>query len=420
MDKLKFIYLFDFFLNLAIYVISPFLAIYARSLSFSESFIGIFSGILSFSAFFGFIFSFFIRKNEYFFKQAFLTSLFIYGFSWLLFFYAKTEFLFLLITIILTISGGIFNLLYTSFILKSLSGKTERFVNISFTFASAYIISSLVSGFIISKYGFIYPLFFFPFLIFIFLILFFFKIEEKIKIKVEKMETNFKISKNFLKFTSLLAFFYFAVGISSPYFPILLTEEMKLTSFDWAIVGIVEMLSFIILFPSIRLIAKKYTPKTLLLFSTFFISFIPLVWVITKNYLIILLFSIISGISWRIFSFSYLSYLSLITKNYFSLGLFSVSINLAYSLGSFVSSIIISFFDLEALFYTSSLLRFFSCILFLSLEKKKLNVEEFLKELGTIVFSSFNILTEIFEKWFKLILPKSQILSPLYPQKSHS
>jgi predicted MFS family arabinose efflux permease len=152
------------------------------------------------------------------------------------------------------------------------------------------------------------------------------------------------------------------------------------------------MVSFILFFSSILRISNQYSSKTLLFFSTFLISTIPLFWVITKNYTLILFYSVIAGIAWRIFSIGTYSYVSNIVSSKFEIGLLSFIGSVSLALGSFTSSLILQFSSLEAIFYISFIFRFFSSLLFLTLKKQKIGIEDLKKEFVTV----FTLLKEIF------------------------
>jgi MFS family permease len=381
------IYIFAFLLHFSNNLILPFTSLYLYSLNLPVEVIGRFISILNFSSVFGFIASIFLSKYKNVSFTIFQISLFIYGISILFLFYSKSYILLFFSILSLSISGGIFTLLYQWFLVSNFK-KTKVFSFENLTYAIAYILSTIISGILIKNYGFNYLIFLLSFSSILFSLL----ILSQLKLKIVEEKFEFFISEEFKKFLIIFSLFYFSVGIASPYFSIFIVRNLNLSALEWSIVGIVEMVSFILFFSSILKIFKKYSTKTLLFFSTFLISTIPLFWVITKNYFLILLYSIISGIAWRIFSIGTYSFISKIVKSKFEIGLLSFLSSLFLSLGSLFSSIILHFFPFSSVFYVSFIFRLFSSFLFLTLKKEKIDLKE-IKENFVLIFK---LLKEIF------------------------
>jgi len=381
------IYIFIFLTNFAVNLIFPFISLYLYSLNLPEEKIGKLMSILNLSTAFGFIASLILSKYERISYLVFQISLFLYGISFLLLFYSKS-FTFLVFSILfLSIIGGISFLLYNWFIISVLR-KKSKFAFHELIYAISYIFSVIISGIIIKYFGFRYFLFLLPF----FSLLFSLLILSQLKVKMRKERFEFSFSEKFKKFLISYSIFYFSLGIASPFFPIFLVKILNLSALEWSIVGIVEMISFILFFSSILEISKKYSSKSLLFFSTFLISTIPLFWVITKNYILILFYSIISGISWRIFSIGVYSFVSQSVKSKFEIGALSFIGSITLSLGTLFSSFLLSFCSLEVIFLISFIFRFFSSILFLTLKKEKISLKEFEEGFLTV----FTILRELF------------------------
>jgi hypothetical protein len=287
-----------------------------------------------------------------------------------------------------SITGGISYLLYSWLLISKFKGNASGFSFENLTYAISYILSTLISGIVIKSFGFQYFLFVLPFSSILFSLLILSRIDVKTK------DENFSIflSQEFKKFLMVYSIFYFSVGIASPFFSIFIVKNLGLSALEWSLVGIIEMISFILFFSSILRISKQHSSKTLLFFSTFLISTIPLFWVITKNYILILFYSIIAGIAWRIFSIGTNSYVSRIVSSKFEIGLLSFISSISLALGSFISSLILQFSSLEAIFYISFIFRFFSSLLFLTLKKQKISIEDLKKEFVTV----FTLLKEIF------------------------
>jgi MFS family permease len=380
-------YIFTFLLHFANNLILPFISLYLYSLNIPVEVIGRFISILNFSSVFGFIASIFLSKYKNVSFTIFQISLFIYGISILFLFYSKSYILLFFSILSLSIAGGIFTLLYQWFLVSNFK-KTTVFSFENLTYAIAYILSTIISGILIKNYGFSYLIFLLSFSSILFSLL----ILSQLKLKIVEEKFEFFISEEFKKFLIIFSLFYFSVGIASPYFSIFIVRNLNLSALEWSIVGIVEMVSFILFFSSILKIFKKYSTKTLLFFSTFLISTIPFFWVITKNYLLILLYSIISGIAWRIFSIGTYSFISKVVKSKFEIGLLSFLSSLFLSLGSLFSSIILHFFPFSSVFYVSFIFRLFSSFLFLTLKKEKIDLKE-IKENFVLIFK---LLKEIF------------------------
>ena len=382
------IYLFTFLFNFANNLISPFISLYLYSLNFPEGVIGKLIGILNFSSAFGFIASIFLSKHKNLSFVVFQISLFLYGVSFLLLFYSKSFISLLFSVLIFSITGGISYLLYSWLLISKFKGNASGFSFENLTYAISYILSTLISGIVIKNFGFQYFLFILPFSSILFSLL----ILSRIDVKTKEEKFSISISQEFKKFLMVYSIFYFSVGIASPFFSIFTVKILQLSALEWSLVGIIEMISFILFFSSILRISKQHSSKTLLFFSTFLISTIPLFWVITKNYILILFYSIISGIAWRIFSIGTNSYVSNIVSSKFEIGLLSFISSVSLALGSFISSLILQFSSLEAIFYISFIFRFFSSLLFLTLKKQKIGIEDLKKEFVTV----FTLLKEIF------------------------
>jgi len=382
------IYFFTFLFNFANNLISPFISLYLYSLNFPESVIGRFIGILNFSSAFGFIVSIFLSKYKNLSFVVFQISLFLYGVSFLLLFYSKSFVSLLFSLLFFSVTGGISYLLYSWLLVSKFKGNPSGFSFESLTYAISYILSTLISGIIVKSFGFQYILFILPFSAILFSLL----VLSQIEVKIKEEKFSIFLSQEFRKFLMIYSIFYFSVGIASPFFSIFIVKILKLSALEWSLVGIIEMISFILFFPSILKISKQYSSKTLLFFSTFLISTIPLFWVTTKNYILILFYSIISGIAWRIFSIGTNSYVSSIVSSKFEIGLLSFISSVSLALGSFISSLILQFSSLKAIFYISFIFRFFSSLLFLTLKKQKINIEDLKKEFVTV----FTLLKEIF------------------------
>ncbi len=404
MKDLKEIYLIQFIFTFSLNIAGNFLSIYIYSLKFSTQLIGYVNAIIVLDSVFGVIFSFLFKIFNR--RKTFLIYLLILNaLSWFILIY-PSEIIFLVHAILRAISEGVISVLISLYIFQNTEEKNRIYISSNWVFirAIAYIISTSLGALIINSFGFKDILFIIPFLLLSLSVVYVeryinfkeikeFKIIQKIKNEINEIKTD----KNYLHYSLLIFSFYFAVGVASGYFSVFLVDKLKESVMTWTVIGIIEMLTFISLKSAIDYTLPKFGERKILIISTFLISLIPLVWVASKNIFIILLFSFISGISWKIFDLASFSYLGKLAENSeFKISFFYLIISIAVSLGNFVGGTI-SIYGLEIVFYISFLLRFFSSLLFLTLIEQKRKI---------FIFEPLFLTGEFFGDLFEKIIPK--------------
>ena len=167
------------------------------------------------------------------------------------------------------------------------------------------------------------------------------------------------MSKEFVSFLIIYSLFLFSVGISSPYFSILLIDTLKLKPIHWSSIIVIETLSMLTFSNEIIKMIKKFGYVKVFLFSTFFISLNPLIWVYFKDFKIILIWSVVSGIGWYTFNTASLAYLTKMLRinSEMRAGIFYLISGVFLSFGYFLGSSFLKCFSLSFIFYFSSLPR---------------------------------------------------------------
>ncbi|MEM5882200.1 MAG: MFS transporter [Candidatus Aenigmatarchaeota archaeon] len=411
----KKVYTIEFFLDVASQFIVPFVTFYAIYLGFSNIFIGIFNAMLSVSYVLTFFISLFLINSQII-KRVFSISLLIWGISFVMLYYSFSETLFLISIFLRTISSSIISACYTWLISKIFRKNTfEKISNLSIIYTSITLFATIFSGILIKEYGYFQFIFYIPLIFSIFSII----VLEKIKI-VDK-DKNYSVNKNpldYIKGNILQNFidkklknyaislftFYFSVGIASSFFPVFLKKVLGLSEFEWALITCVEMISFLLFFSAIKNVKKTFSILTLFGVSTFIISLIPLVWIVSKNLIVIILFSFFSGIAWQLFSILHLTYVS---KNFGiinKISFLNIFIGLGLMLGNLIGGII-SEINLEYVFYISFVFRFFSSYLFTSfISRRTISISDIYKNVF-ISLDFFAYLLKEFAIQFKSLAP---------------
>lgn len=411
----SYIYILETLLDMGSQFLSPFISLYAVYLGFSNLFIGIFNSILYFSYILTFFISFFLNNYKTI-KNVLSMSLLIWGLSFLLLYYARVESLFLFSIILRAISTSIISVCYTWLISKILKNRRfEKISNLAIIYTFVTLLATITSSILIKELT--YPLFIFyiPLITSILCII----ILQKIKLEEEKEKkiigiTIFENIKNSIlktlqnrklkNYSTSLFFFYLSVGIASSFFSVFLKRILNLTEFEWAIIVSIEMISFLIFSASLKKIQKKFSISSLFQVSTFLISLIPFVWVTSKNFVIIVFFSFVSGLAWQLFSILHLTY---VTKNFGDVSKISfvnVFSGLGLMLGNLIGGIIAEI-NLEYIFYISFLFRFSSSFLFVKLiSTKKISLVDAYKSVF-LSFDFFSTLIKEFILQFKFLVP---------------
>lgn len=355
--------LFSFFYNFGLSLFQPFLNLYAYYLKFPKEIIGVLNGISEITnnlskLLAGYVYFLIKRKSFVLFLNTIFYSILLYLFS-----FAKNFSLFTFLIIIKAILDSFFVVGYSIILANLFRGMGEiRDISLTNLFSSlGSMIGSIITGLITLFYDFHQLLFLFSsFLLFlssIFLL--------PLKIDVKYVKTKRKRKKEFINFLMIYSLFLFSVGIASPYFSIFLVEILKLKPIHWSIIIVIEILSILAFSYEIQKTIKKFGYVKSFVSSSFLISFIPLVWVLSKKFEIILFWSIISGVAWYIFNTTTLTYLTNLfsTKTEVRVSIFYLVSGIILSLGYFTGSFLVKI-SLTLVFYISFIMRALSSILF--------------------------------------------------------
>jgi len=416
----KKVYYLELLLDLATWIIIPFINLYALHLGFSKVFIGSFNAILNLSYIITFFVSFFLIKYERI-KAAFSLASIIWGLSFILLYYAKSESLFLIAILMRAISSPIISVSYTYVISKVFKEKTfGKVTNLSIIYASVGLFATITSSFLIREFSYPAIVFYLPFVFAILSVIVFNKIEIRDNNEITQQEIIKEVKKSLkdeklIRYALMLFIFYFSVGIASPFFSVFLKEVVKKSEVEWAIYSSLELLSFLIFSSAIKRIGLKYkyTFSTLFFVSTFFISLLPLIWVVSKSYEIIIFASFLSGIFWNLFQITHLTYLTKTFSDIKKISFVGIFIGLGTSIGNIIGGII-SQISLEQAFYVSFIFRLFSSYLFLQgMELRKIDLSKAIEKTSVLSKFFFDLFREF------LIDLKKLKLSDLYNHKKN-
>lgn len=401
----KRIYLLEALLDIASQFIVPFITLYALNLGFSYFFIGSFNAILNFSYILAFFISLLLISPKII-KNVFSISLLIWGLSFVFIYYSKTEFLFLISILLRAISSSIISVYYTWLISNIFKKKTfEKVSNLAIIYTFITLIATITSSLLIRELNYPSFIFYIPLIFSIFSIYILQKIEIKEKDEVKFPKNYFNFIKNKIKsnikneklrnYSLSLLLFYFSIGIAGPFFSVFLKNILGLSEVEWAIIICIEMTSFLIFSNSIKKLKKHFNITTLFQISTFLISLIPFIWIVSKNFLIIILYSFIAGISWQLFSILHLTYVSRNFNVANKISFLNIFIGLGLLLGNIFGGIIAQI-KLEYVFYISFVFRFFSSFIFSKLlEGKQISIDSIYKT----VFLSLDFFSTLFKEF---------------------
>jgi len=111
-------------------------------------------------------------------------------------------------------------------------------------------------------------------------------------------------SNNFGRFTIYLAFAYFAVFFASPFITVYMLRDMKLSYSVFTMLNVTQALAMFVAMPLWGKFADKYGNLKSIKIGGLLISFIPLLWMFSKNIPYLIVVQIFSGIVWASFNLS--------------------------------------------------------------------------------------------------------------------
>jgi len=409
-DQQENFHLFRLFRSIAINFAGPFISIYAHTLGFSHSFIAFYSGLAEIAGdisrfIAGFLLNIFRDAKKF-------TEIIILLWSliWILFPFAKNEYVFATIAVLESVLKSSFIVSYLVLLVDLLKGKgrIKSITKLNVFAAIGAIIGNFFSGLLLYVYGFTIYVFIITSIVSFISLIIFNKINftrrgnelkrEKIRLHLRKVFSD----KKFTRFTLVASLFYFSVGISTSYFPIFLVENLKLTTFHWGIVNVVQTISLIILGNYIYRTIKWLGYRRSFLVSSMMISLNPFIWVYFARYDIILVWTFFTGITTSMYNIALTSYLSfIIRKNYTEekSGVFYLLYGLSLSFGYFTGSIMAKFMALEQIMYISFIIRVIFSSVFVFIGKQEYRMSDFAVSLPKIIVKrtllSFYVLSKM-------------------------
>lgn len=181
---------------------------------------------------------------------------------------------------------------------------------------------------------------------------------------------------NFGRFTIFISLITLATSVASPFFTVYMLKNLKFDYFYWTIINISSIISTIIFMPIWGKILDKYGNVRILKVTGALIPFIPFLWFfsifinkIGFSFLIsyLLIIEFFSGVIWAGFNLASLTFIyDAVSKQRLALcvayynALSGIGIFLGALLGSFISSLNISWFGLDVIlwiFLFSAILR---------------------------------------------------------------
>lgn len=366
-----------FFSSLGLGLFSPFLTLFAVSLGATSFQIGLLSALVSFTTSIFYVISLPIFDII---KDRVKLYIFFSGIGGLFFIliahFENIEIVFLLVafqTVFFSISAIAWNDTLVHIFPKWRRGREIGILNTFSTLGS--LISYIIGGVVIRKFGFIPYLFYSSFL-------FTSILNNVFAMNVGALKTyngsNSRLSeiirdKNFIKLAVIAAIFNFSVNVGSPLFSLHLIKNLGADSLKLSIVAIISLLVSYFFSESVGKASDLLGRKTLLFFSFPFIILYPFFYSVGTTMVWIYLVTFICQIGWVAFNTSIFIYLSEIseksdTSKYFAI--YNCIVGLFSMVGSLLAGYLAEIFGIKVTLIFSTILRFFSSFLFLILEEK--------------------------------------------------
>jgi MFS family permease len=184
---------------------------------------------------------------------------------------------------------------------------------------------------------------------------------------------NKPVYKNFNFFVFFVGLMNFGVFISSPFFTPYLLVDLK---FNYLLYSIIVGSAIFIKFNSMYLwgiLADKYGTKTILSFTGYFMSIIPLLWIFSHQIWYLILIQIYSGFIWagfEIATFNFVLDISNRTNRAKSIAYYNIVNGFSMFFGAICGALVINFVHVSfskyyLVFALSFLLRYIDCLIFI-------------------------------------------------------
>lgn len=190
---------------------------------------------------------------------------------------------------------------------------------------------------------------------------------------------------NFARFALFSSFFIFSVSLVSPFFALFLLEKLKFDYFKYTLVIGASVLTIFLTQIYWGRFGDKYGNIRIIRLTSVLISFVPLFWFISQNYIYLVFVQLIAGFIWAGFNLSSTNFIydaATSTKrerciSYYNF-LSGIGLGFGALLGGFLYKSLPPFlgFSFFTLLYLSFLLRLMSALLIIGFTREVKNVEK--------------------------------------------
>jgi len=274
---------------------------------------------------------------------------------------------------------------WTSFLIMLIPSYKRGEVNadINTIAATASFIGTMISGFLLNKFGFV-PFIFFAvcFLGLMSRLPFFFTREPNTPVYSRSIMSSLKGSfnifgikkeKKLLSLMLAMIFLNFAVTISSPFFSVYVINTIGGTKMDIAILSAIGVVSTIVFYKPWGVLIDYLGRKIVMLACILPVSFLPFVYAIAPNVQWLYVYTVIANMSWGGFNLAAFAYLSDVipkvrTSSFISF--YNLLTGLSSVVGPFAGGLLADYTSLQIVFIISTLLRLCTLFFFDKLEEK--------------------------------------------------
>jgi MFS family permease len=208
---------------------------------------------------------------------------------------------------------------------------------------------------------------------------------------------------NFGVFVIYMCVFTFSYRIAAPYFSLYMFNYLHFDYLKFTLVSAASALATILSMPVWGRYIDEYGNKKIMALTGFSIPLIPLLWMLSKNFLYLFFVEIFSGFVWAGFNLSTFNFIFFSTsseKRSIAYSYYNILIGLSIFLGTTTGSLLIEkmrLFEIPVfnVFIASTILRFLSSFLFLSKIKEPIKKKE-------ISYSKLFLSASIIEIWKSL------------------
>lgn len=135
--------------------------------------------------------------------------------------------------------------------------------------------------------------------------------QHSLKIKIEHPLRFFRThhrreAKNVILLSAL---FLFSATLAGPFFAVYMLRDLNFTYFEYTLIIVAASLARVVAMPYWGDISSRFGNRIVLVLGTFFVSFIPVLWLLSKSAYVIALIEIFSGFVWAAFDLSIFNYL---------------------------------------------------------------------------------------------------------------